>query len=350
MSRYLNSRTRNIVQYVPGEQPQIAGLIKLNTNENPYPPSPKAVAAAREAASDRLRLYPPPNADALRDVVAARHGMARENVFCGNGSDEVLAFCFMAFFGDKPLRYPDITYGLYRAYVQVFGVKSDIIELRDDLTLPYQRFFGAEGGVIFPNPNAPTGLAIPLCAVEEIAANCRGCAVVVDEAYVEFGAESADSLIRKYDNIVIARTLSKSHALAGIRVGYALGSPELIAGLFKVKDCFNSYPLDSIAQRTAAAALADEEYYRKQNGKIIAVREKTKKELTSLGFTVPDSKANFLFVIHDKLGAKEAQQKLREAGILVRHFDEPRISDYLRITIGTEEQMEKLISAFRSML
>jgi histidinol-phosphate aminotransferase len=350
MDRYLNQRTRHIRQYVPGEQPAISGLIKLNTNENPYPPSPKAIAAAREAAGEHLRLYPPPNADALRDVVAARHGLQRENVFCGNGSDEVLAFCFMAFFGDEAVMYPDITYGLYRVYAQVFGMKSTLVPLHDDLTLPCEKFFGAKGGVIFPNPNAPTGLTLPIAAIEEVAAHCPDCALVVDEAYVEFGAESAVPLIEKHDNLLVVRTLSKSHALAGIRMGYALGSPGLINGLFKVKDCFNSYPLDTIAQRTSAAALEDQEYYRIQNGRIAEVRETTKARLLELGFTVPDSKANFIFIKHARLDAKAAQQRLREEGILVRHFDEARISDYLRITIGTQEQMDRLITAFAAML
>lgn len=351
MSKYLNARARDIAEYVAGEQPKPGEtIIKLNTNESPYPPSPKALAAGKEACGENMRLYPPPRFEALREVIAKRHNVAIENVFCGNGSDEVLAFCFMAFFGDHPVRYADITYGFYKTYAEIFGMQSDVIILNDDLTVPYEKFYGAKGGVILPNPNAPTGIALPLAAIEDIIKNCPECAVVIDEAYVEFGAETAIPLIHKYDNLLIIRTLSKSQALAGLRVGYTVGSAELTEGLYKIKDCFNSYPLDFTAQACAAAALSDDDYYTAQNARIIATREKTKAILIQLGFEVTDSRTNFLFVRHPKLDGEDAMKQLRARNILVRHFKMQRIKDHLRISMGTDAQMELLIQAFKDIL
>ncbi len=351
MYKYLNTRAQAISEYVAGEQPKPREqIIKLNTNESPYPPSPRALLAGKEACGENMRLYPPPKFDALREVIARRHGVSVDNVFCGNGSDEVLGFCFMAFFGDHPVRYNDITYAFYKTYAEIFGMQSDVIPLNDDFTVPYQKFFGAKGGVILPNPNAPTGIALPTSAIEEIVQNCPECAVVIDEAYVEFGTQTAIPLIHKYDNLLVIRTLSKSQALAGLRVGYAVGSVELINGLFKIKDCFNSYPLDFTAQACAAAALADDAYYTAQNARVVATRERTKGELLRLGFQVTDSKTNFVFVRHPKLDGAEAMQQLRARNILVRNFRTQRIKDHLRISMGTDAQMDILIQAFEEIL
>lgn len=348
MSQYWSDVVRRLEPYVPGEQPQVAGLIKLNTNESPYPPSPRVTEVLADAdAVARLRLYPDPNSQALKQAVADYYQVERGQVFVGNGSDELLAFAFMAFFQqDKPLLYPDITYSFYPVYCQLFGIQAETVPLRDDFTLRVADYARPNGGIIFPNPNAPTGMGLPLADIEALLQQNTESVVIIDEAYVDFGGTSAIALVDRYPNLLVTQTLSKSRALAGLRVGFAVGHPDLIAGLDRVKNSFNSYPVDRMAEAAAVVAMADEPYFEDCRQRIMATRARTADRLTELGYTVLPSQANFVFVRPPEgQVAAEIAATLRANKIIVRHFNKPRISDYLRITIGTDAEMDALLAA-----
>ena len=351
MKKHWSQRIRDMIPYVPGEQPRDRQFIKLNTNENPYPPSPKALEALRAAAGDSLRLYPDPECTELRAAIAAAHGLSPEQVFPGNGSDEVLAFCFQAFFDpDRPVRFADITYTFYAVYASYFGLTPELVPLAEDFTLPVADFLAPGcGGVVLANPNAPTGLAVGLADIRRILEAHRDQVVLVDEAYIDFGGASADVLVPEYDNLVVVRTLSKGHALAGLRVGYALAQPDLIAALKCVRDSINSYTVDRAAQAAAAASLRDAAYFQERTAQVVRTRQRTALALRDMGFAVTDSQANFLFVHHPQVPAKTLLDGLRERGILVRWFDRPRIRDYLRITVGTDGEMDALTAALKEL-
>ena len=351
MKKHWSQRIRDMIPYVPGEQPRDRQFIKLNTNENPYPPSPKALEALRAAAGDSLRLYPDPECTELRAAIAAAHGLSPEQVFPGNGSDEVLAFCFQAFFDpDRPVRFADITYTFYAVYASYFGLTPELVPLAEDFTLPVADLLAPGcGGVVLANPNAPTGLAVGLADIRRILEAHRDQVVLVDEAYIDFGGASADVLVPEYDNLVVVRTLSKGHALAGLRVGYALAQPDLIAALRCVRDSINSYTVDRAAQAAAAASLRDAAYFQERTAQVVRTRQRTALALRDMGFAVTDSQANFLFVRHPQVPAKTLLDGLRERGILVRWFDRPRIRDYLRITVGTDGEMDALTAALKEL-
>mgnify|MGYP005810215647 CR=1 FL=1 len=351
MSRYWSELVHGLTPYVPGEQPRLANLVKLNTNENPYPPSPRVIAAIRAAADGSLRLYPDPNAEALKQTIAARYGCTPREVFVGNGSDEVLAHAFMALLKhDAPLLFPDITYSFYPVYCGLYGIDYLTIPLAGDFTLRVDDYELPNGGIILPNPNAPTGAAIPVAEIARLAARHRDSVVVIDEAYVDFGAESAVPLIPRYPNLLVVHTLSKSRSLAGLRVGYALGQPDLIEALERVKNSFNSYPLDRLAQAGAIAALEDGAYFDETRARIVVSRERLAAGLRALGFEVVPSRANFVFARHPHRDAAELAAALRARSIIVRHFRQPRIDRHLRITVGTDEECDALLAALRSIV
>ena len=349
--RFWSSRIQNLVPYTPGEQPKDRVFVKLNTNENPYPPSPKVFQAIQNAVDDRLRLYPDPESTALRTAIAQYHGLTPEQVFCGNGSDEVLGLCFYAFFSpDKKVIFPDITYSFYPVYTELFHLNYEEIPLNDDFSLPVERFLGENGGAVICNPNAPTGKALPLSAIRQILDANPDVVVMVDEAYADFGAQSAVSLINEYPNLVTVHTLSKSRSLAGMRIGYALGNPDLIAAISCVKNSFNSYPIDRLAMVAGEAAMQDVPYFEDTCSKVIATRDRTTHTLREMGFLVHDSNANFIFISHPEKSGEELQLALRERGILVRWFNKPRIREYLRVSIGTDQEMEAMCSACKEIL
>ncbi len=346
MSKFWSPFVHNLVPYVPGEQPKMTRLVKLNTNENPYGPSPKALAAMREQISDDLRLYPDPNCDLLKQAVADYYGVQTNQVFVGNGSDEVLAHAFQAFFQQgKPLLFPDISYSFYPVYCGLYGVEPKQIPLDEDFAINLDDYRQDNGGIIFPNPNAPTGRLLPLEAIEQLLERNTDSLVLVDEAYIDFGGQSAIALVNQYPNLLVVQTLSKSRSLAGMRVGLAVGQPELIEALERIKNSFNSYPLDRVALAGAAASFADREYFEQTCSKVIASREAMVSELTALGFEVLPSAANFVFARHPQQDAGELAAKLREQGVIVRHFRQSRIEQFLRITVGTDEQNAELIEA-----
>ena len=346
MSKFWSPFVHNLVPYVPGEQPKMTRLVKLNTNENPYGPSPKALAAMREQISDDLRLYPDPNCDLLKQTVADYYGVQASQVFVGNGSDEVLAHAFQAFFQQgKPLLFPDISYSFYPVYCGLYGVEPKQIPLDEDFAINLDDYRQDNGGIIFPNPNAPTGRLLPLEAIEQLLERNTDSLVLVDEAYIDFGGQSAIALVNQYPNLLVVQTLSKSRSLAGMRVGLAVGQPELIEALERIKNSFNSYPLDRVALAGAAASFADREYFEQTCSKVIASREAMVSELTALGFEVLPSAANFVFARHPQQDAGELAAKLREQGVIVRHFRQSRIEQFLRITVGTDEQNAELIEA-----
>jgi len=341
--------------YVPGEQPRIANLVKLNTNENPYPPSPRAIEAIQQAAASGLERYPDPTSLAVREAVARRHGLQADQVFAGNGSDEVLAHAFFAFFQQaEPLLMPDVSYSFYRVYAQLYGIACELLPvdegLRIDIDAMAARARGSCAGLVIANPNAPTGIGLPLARIEQLLAACPTRVVLVDEAYVDFGGESALPLVGKYPNLLVVQTLSKSRSLAGLRVGFACGQAHLIDGLVRVKDSFNSYPLDRLATAGAVAALEDEDWFRSTRDKVVDTREGLSLQLEDLGFQVLPSQANFIFARHPKRDAAELAAQLRERAVLVRHFRQPRIAQYLRISIGTREQCGALVRALESIL
>ncbi len=352
MSRYWSAVVHGLTPYVPGEQPKLANLVKLNTNENPYGPSPKALEAMRGEVGDSLRLYPDPASDRLREVVAAVYGVTPANVFVGNGSDEVLAHAFQALLRhDAPLLFPDITYSFYPVYCGLYGIKFEQIPLGESFEIRVDDYFRANGGIIFPNPNAPTGRPLALSEIERLLQVNTDSVVVVDEAYIDFGCESAVALVNRYPQLLVIHTLSKSRSLAGLRVGYAIGHPGLIEALNRVKDSFNSYPLDRFAQAGAAAAIEDRAYFEETCRKVIATRTRLVNEMESMGFAVLPSAANFIFARHARRDGAELTAKLRERSIIVRHFRNPaRIAPFMRITVGTDEQCEALVTALREIL
>lgn len=350
MNRYWSKRIQDIVPYTPGEQPKDQRFIKLNTNECPYPPSPKAVEAIREAAGDSLRLYPDPECVDLRAAIAQREGLEISQVFCGNGSDEILAFAFQAFFDpEREVVFPRITYSFYPVYTDFFGLERREVPMEPDFSSPIDLLCGNNGGVVLANPNAPTGLAVGLDTVEKLLAANPDVVVIVDEAYVDFGADSAARLIGRYPNLLVVQTTSKSRALAGLRVGWAMGDAGLIDGLRCVRDSINSYTVDRLAQAGAAAAIRDEGYFQSIRRRVIDTREWTERTLREKGFTVLPSQANFLFVSHPDRTGKELLDGLRRRGVLVRWWPIPEIENWLRISIGTQEEMAALSAALEEL-
>ena len=346
MSKFWSPFVNDLVPYVPGEQPKLTKLVKLNTNENPYGPSPKAIDAMRAAISDELRLYPDPNSDLLKQAVARYYGVDASRVFLGNGSDEVLAHAYNAFFRqDKPLLFPDISYSFYPVYCGLYGVDYQAVPLDEQFQIRVEDYARPNGGIIFPNPNAPTGCLLALDAVEQILKNSPDSVVIVDEAYIDFGGETAISLVDRYPNLLVTQTLSKSRSLAGLRVGLAVGHPDLIEALERVKNSFNSYPLDRMAIVGAAAAFDDREYFESTCQRVIASREALVEQLEGKGFEVLPSAANFIFARHPQHDAAGLAAKVREQGVIVRHFKQARIAQFLRITIGTPEQNQALMEA-----
>ncbi|TDH35968.1 histidinol-phosphate transaminase [Pseudohoeflea suaedae] len=351
MSRFWSKIVHDLDPYVPGEQPRIEGLIKLNTNENPYPPSPKALEAIRRATDEPLRLYPDPVSAELRETIAASFGLEAGNIFVGNGSDEVLAHAFMGLLKqDGPLLFPDITYSFYPVYCGLYGIEAKKIPLADDMSVDIDAYRGPAGAIILPNPNAPTGIALPLADIRKLAEADRDRLLVVDEAYVDFGGESAAALVPDFDNILVIRTFSKSYSLAGSRVGFAIGQRPLIEALERVKDSFNSYPLDRLAQAAATAAWKDRDWFEATRSRIMMSRNRLAGDLTELGFEVLPSAANFVFARHAGHEGASLAAALRAEAILVRHFNKPRISDYLRITVGTEAECSRLVEVLRKIL
>ncbi|TDV69932.1 histidinol-phosphate transaminase [Pseudomonas sp. LP_7_YM] len=346
MSKFWSPFVRDLVPYVPGEQPKLTRLVKLNTNENPYGPSPKAIEAMRAQVNDDLRLYPDPNSDLLKQSVARYYGVDASHVFLGNGSDEVLAHAYHAFFlQDKPLLFPDISYSFYPVYCGLYGVEYEAVPLDEQFQIRAQDYTRPNGGIIFPNPNAPTGCLMALETVEQILKANPDSVVIVDEAYIDFGGETAIRLVERYSNLLVTQTLSKSRSLAGLRVGLAVGHSNLIEALERVKNSFNSYPLDRMAIVGAAAAFDDREYFERTCSLVIASREKLVEQLQGKGFEVLPSAANFIFARHPKHDAAGLAAKVREQGVIVRHFKQERIAQFLRITIGTPEQNQALVEA-----
>ena len=352
--RFWSPEVRDLEPYVPGEQPKIQNLLKLNTNENPYPPSPKVVDAVQAVLAhqaDALRLYPDPDATVLKQAIAKQQNVDVSQVFVGNGSDEVLAHIFKAFFiQQEPILYPDITYSFYPVYSQFFGVQTKQIPLNEKFEIDISDYEQENGGIIITNPNAPTSIALGLDKIEQVLKANPNRVIVIDEAYVDFGAKSAVELVSRYENLVVCQTTSKSRSLAGLRVGFAIGQAHLIAALEAVKNSFNSYPIDRFAIAAAVASFEDQDYFQEQCEKVIASREKLVANLTELGFNVLPSKANFIFATHSLHDAAQLAEKLREQGIIVRYFNKPRINQFLRITIGTDEQNQRLVDTLKMLI
>ena len=351
MSRFWSPLVSRLSPYVPGEQPKIANLTKLNTNENPYGPSPAVLEAIRAEVGDNLRLYPDPDSLALKQTIAAYHGVQVNQVFVGNGSDEVLAFVFQALFKhDAPLLFPDVTYSFYPVYCGLYEIDYQTIPLADDFSIQINEYLRPNGGIIFPNPNAPTGRLLALGEIERLLQANTESVVVVDEAYIDFGGETAISLVNRYPNLLVTHSLSKSRALAGLRVGFAVGHPDLIEALTRIKDSFNSYPLDRLAQAGAIASFADEAYFLQSRQAVIDSREALVTEMAALGFETIPSAANFIFTRHLRHDAARLAAGLREYGVIVRYFNKPRIDQFLRITIGTPAQNTVLRAALGRLL
>lgn len=352
MSQFWSDVVHRLTPYVPGEQPKMEHLVKLNTNENPYGPSPSVLAAIKAELTDNLRLYPDPNSEKLRAAIAHYHGLATAQVFVGNGSDEVLAHVFQGLLAhSRPLLFPDISYSFYPVYCGLYGIEYETIPLTQTFEINLDDYDRPNGGIIFPNPNAPTGISLPLAAIENLLIKNKYSVVVVDEAYVDFGTQSAVNLINQYPNLLVVQTLSKARALAGLRVGYALGNQSLIESLIRIKDSFNSYPIDRLAEVGAIAAIEDQAYFAKICQQVIKTREAFIAQLQGLDFTVLPSGANFIFAKHASHAGESLATALRSHHIVVRHFKTPaRIADYLRITIGTDAQMDLLLTALKAIL
>ena len=352
MSKFWSDIVRELKPYVPGEQPKMQNLVKLNTNENPYGPSPKVIAALQAEAAETLRLYPDPNSDKLKEAIAQNYGLSASQVFVGNGSDEVLAHVFQALLKhSRPLLFPDITYSFYPVYCGLYEIEFETVELNAQFEINVDDFDRPNGGIILPNPNAPTGIPLALAEIEKILKFNAESVVVIDEAYVDFGTESAVKLINTYPNLLVTHTFSKGRSLAGLRVGYALGHKDLIEGLIRVKDSFNSYPIDRFAEAGAVAAMQDKAYFEETCKKVIATRTVLVIDLQGLVFDILPSGANFVFAKHLKREGAELAAKLREKNVVVRHFTQPqRVSNYLRITIGTDVQSKLLIDALAEIL
>jgi histidinol-phosphate aminotransferase len=342
---------RRVVPYVPGEQPNKPGMIKLNTNENPYPPAPGVQKVLEEFSADSLRLYPDPAVTELTECLAEYYGVSKDQVFVGVGSDDVLAMAFMTFFNsEKPILFPDISYSFYSVWAEEFRIPYIRPALDENFKLVKEDYYQENGGIIFPNPNAPTAIYEPLETIEDILKHNQDVVVIVDEAYIDFGGTSALSLIDKYDNLLVVQTFSKSRSMAGMRIGFAIGNPELIKYLNDVKYSFNSYTMNRTSICSGVESVKDDVYFKEMTAKIVATREWSKEELKKLRFSFTDSKANFIFATHERVPAKELFEALREANIFVRYFNSPRIDNYLRITIGTEGEMEKLFGFLRTYL
>ena len=354
MSRFWSPVVQTLTPYVPGEQPQMQRLVKLNTNESPYGPSPKALAAIDQQTNDDLRLYPDPEGKALKQAIADLHGLDPKQVFLGNGSDEVLAHVFLGLLKQKEaVLFPDITYSFYPVYCKLFGIEYKTIPLGSEFEIKTVDYQLSNGGIIFPNPNAPTGRAIARSEIEALLAKNKDSVVVIDEAYVDYGTQSCIPLLQGEscpENLLVVHTLSKSRALAGLRVGFAVGHPALIEGLERVKNSFNSYPLGRLAQAGAVAAIKDQAHLEATSAKVIQTRNRLIKELNTLGFDTLPSTANFIFTRHPKHAGEKLYQALRDRGIIVRHFKSPRIEAFLRITIGTEEQSNELVATLKEIL
>lgn len=350
MSQYWTSLVQQLDPYVPGEQPQDQQYVKLNTNENPYPPSPASIEAINNYDKDRLKLYPDPESTALRRALAERFAVNIENVFMGNGSDEVLAHSFQAFFKhDKALLFPDISYSFYPVYCSLYNIKYQPVALSDDFTIEVEDYAVENGGIIFPNPNAPTSKLMPLDQIEQLCQNSNS-VVIVDEAYIDFGGESAIPLTSIYDNLLVIQTFSKARSLAGLRLGYAIGHADLIEGLNRIKNSFNSYPIDSIAQAAAIASLKDEDYFQESRRQIMHTRDSLTRHLGKMGFEVLPSAANFVFARHPIHTASDLYLELKKQGVLVRYFNKPRIDNYLRITVGTDAEISILCKRLQQIL
>ncbi|MEX0959700.1 MAG: histidinol-phosphate transaminase [Burkholderiales bacterium] len=352
MSRYWSAVVHGLTPYVPGEQPRVPDLIKLNTNENPYGPSRRVLEAVRAEIGDALRLYPDPTSESLRQALASHHGVTAEQIFVGNGSDEVLAHTFQALLRhDAPLLFPDITYSFYPVYCRLYGIAFHEVPLSEAFEVRIDDYQMPNGGIVLPNPNAPTGRLTESSGLEQLLRANPDSVVVIDEAYVDFGGTSAVPLVSRYPNLLVTRTLSKSHALAGLRVGYAIGNADLIQALTRVKDSFNSYPVDRLAQAGALAAIEDATHFEANCRRIIASRGRLTTSLEDLGFEVVPSAANFVLARYPGRDGADLTARLREHGIIVRHFNAPpRIAPYMRITVGTDPQCEALISALRELL
>jgi histidinol-phosphate aminotransferase len=351
MSRFWSPVVHTLQPYVPGEQPILHDLVKLNTNENPYGPSPRAIAAIQAEATDRLRLYPDPHATQLRNALAARHGVTADQIFVGNGSDEVLALAFPALLKhDAPLLSPDVTYSFYPSACLLYGIDYREIPLDDAMEIRVADYRQACGAIILPNPNAPTGTPTSRDALEALVVDHPDQVVLIDEAYIDFGGESVVPLIASYPNLLVVQTFSKSRSLAGLRVGFAIGQRPLIEALERVKDSFNSYPLDRLALAGAVAALEDEAWFAECRDRVIASRERLAATLRGLGFEVLPSAANFLFVRHPARSGVELAAALRERAIIVRRFARERIADYLRISVGTDAECDRLTAALRELV
>ncbi len=352
MSQYWSDVVRGLTPYVPGEQPKVANLIKLNTNENPYGPSPKVLAALQAEIGDNLRLYPDPNSDKLKRAIADFHGVSADQVFVGNGSDEVLAHTFLALLKhDAPLLFPDITYSFYPVYCRLYGIDYREIPLTESFEIRVDDYLQKNGGIIFANPNAPTGRLLQVAEIERLLKANGDSVVVVDEAYIDFGGESCVGLIKDYPQLLVTHTLSKSRALAGLRVGYALGQAPLIEAINRVKDSFNSYPLDRFAQVGATAAMEDREWLKSNCEKVIASRTRLVSALNEMGFEVMPSGANFIFARHADFAGPDLAAKLRDRNIIVRNFKHPeRIAPFLRISIGTDAECDELVAVLKSIV
>ena len=352
MSKFWSDVVHGLMPYVPGEQPKLSNLVKLNTNENPYGPSPKVISALQAEAAETLRLYPDPNSDKLKAAIAQNINLQANQVFVGNGSDEVLAHVFQALLKhSRPLLFPDITYSFYPVYCSLYGIEAEIIPLNKQFEIDINDYDRPNGGIIFPNPNAPTGVPLALSEIEKLLKINTESVVVIDEAYVDFGTESAVKLINIYPNLLVTQTFSKARSLAGLRVGFALGHSSLIAALVRVKDSFNSYPIDRFAEAGAVAAMQDTAYFEQTRHKVIASRVALIKGLQALNFEVLPSGANFIFAKHKTRDGAELTEKLREKNIVIRHFKNPaRISPYLRITIGSDAEIKQIIAALSAII
>lgn len=342
---------RKVEPYVPGEQPKEKNIIKLNTNENPYPPASGVKNVLKNFSADDLRLYPDPSSDELVGALAKRYGVKPSQVFVGVGSDDVISMCFLTFFNsDKPIVFPDITYSFYDVWASVYNIPFETKPLDENFFINENDYFCENGGIIFPNPNAPTGVFESLDKIEKIIKANPDVIVIIDEAYIDFGGESCIPLLEKYDNLIVVQTFSKSRSMAGARIGFAIGSERLIKYLNDVKFSINSYTMNCLTQKIGVEAVRDEDYFKKTVDKIISTRENAKIRLKELGFDFPDSMSNFIFASHKKIPAKEIFEELKKKNIFVRYWNKPRIDNYLRITIGTDEEMEKLFEALESIV
>lgn len=351
MSKYWSDKVKSLKPYIPGEQPKDKKYIKLNTNENPYPPSPKVIQAIRDAANGDLKLYPDPEVESLRNTIANYYGLEKDEVFIGNGSDEILGFSFMAFFNPgKAILFPDISYSFYKVYANLFDIDYKLVSLDEDFNIPLSEFLKENGGIVIPNPNAPTAKYIEVEKLRKLLEANVNSVVIIDEAYIDFGGESSVKLLKNYHNLLVVQTLSKSRSLAGLRVGFAMGNNELIKALNMVKNSINSYTIDRIALAGANAAFIDNDYFEATRKRIVKTRERTIENLKRLDFKVIDSKANFIFISHPKIYAGELFKELKRRGILVRYFDDERIDNYLRVSVGTDGEMDKFIEVLEEII